>query len=381
MNKKPLIAIMVFAYLLGIGASANFYLKTRPSEETLRLLKMDSAIRADLCARISQDIDNFRESPHTFKRSSLKALLSESTATSKALTINDNDSEPVKFRGLDGKSVVFSCEKEAQKWVKIPTAFPEYYESELALVNGETRLLNADLVPLPQNAVLNQKSKRLALVIGNASYENHPLKNPINDAKDISAALKNSNFRVIELYDADRGNMERSINYFSQELSRYDVGLIYYSGHGIEFSGRNYFIPINADIKSEEEIPRQGFDVTQIVEKMGRSNVKTAIFIIDACRNAPIFSKFKGADSGLAIMQGSAGTVLAYSAAPGHVALDGNGRNSPYTSALLKQLQIPNKKIEDVMKDTAKAVSDETAGRQIPWYNSSLIGDFYFLKK
>jgi len=381
MNKKPLIAIMVFAYLLGIGASATFYLKTRPSEETLRLLKMDSAIRSDLCDRISEDIDNFKESPHTFKRSSLKALLSESTVTSKALTLDANDGEPVKFRGLDGKSVVASCEKEAQKWVKIPTTFPEYYESELALVNGEAGLQNADQVPLPQSAVVSQSTKRLALVIGNASYENHPLKNPINDAKDLSRALKNSNFRVIELYDADRSNMERSINYFSQEVSHYDVGLIYYSGHGIEFAGRNYFIPINADIKSEEEIPRQGFDATQIVEKMGRSNVKTSIFIIDACRNAPIFSKFKGADSGLAIMQGSAGTVLAYSAAPGHVALDGNGRNSPYTSALLKQLQIPNKKIEDVMKDTAKAVSDETAGRQIPWYNSSLIGDFYFLKK
>ena len=215
----------------------------------------------------------------------------------------------------------------------------------------------------------------------NILHNNRPLKNPLNDAKDISAALKNANFRVIELYDADRIKMEHAIDSFSSELGNYNVGLVYYSGHGIEFAGRNYFIPVNADIKSEAEIPRQGFDATQIVEKMGRSNVKTSIFIIDACRNAPIFTKFKGSDSGLAIMQGSTGTVLAYSAAPGHVALDGNGRNSPYTSALLKQLGIPNKKIEDIMKDTAKAVSDDTAGRQVPWYNSSLIGDFYFIKK
>ena len=156
--------------------------------------------------------------------------------------------------------------------------------------------------------------------------------------------LKNAGFKVIELHNANLDEMRRSITDFSEQLVNYEVGLVYYSGHGIEFSGRNYFIPVNANIKTEDEIPRQGFDVTEIVEKMSRNNLKTSIFIIDACRNAPVFSKFRSPKTGLTSMQVSNGSIVAFSAAPGQVAIDGNGRNSPYTKALLQQIQIPNKK-------------------------------------
>ena len=383
MINRNTIIILIVAYILGLGAAWEYYLKTKPTDEQLADLTVDAAIRDDLCTRIDQDLNKFKDYPHSFIRTSLNELVSESTATTKAFTSRQPDNKPVKFRGLNGKSVVSSCEEKARKWVEITTAFPDQYESELAIINNHKSLDQSQSIPRKptSSSAIKSSGKRIALVIGNSAYNNHPLKNPANDAKDISAVLHKEDFKVLELYNADLDEMRRSINSFSEQLTSYDVALVYYSGHGIEFSGRNYFIPVNAQINSEDEIPRQGFDATEIVEKMSRSNIKTSIFIIDACRNAPIFSKFKGTESGLASMQGSTGTVLAFSAAPGHVALDGNGRNSPYTAALIDQMQIPNKKIEDVMKDTARIVSDNTAARQIPWYNSSLIGDFYFVKQ
>lgn len=380
MNERRRLFVLLFFYVLGIAGGWGYYEKKKPSDEQRFFMQIDDVIRNDLCNRITTDLADFKGSPQTFKRSSLKVLISESTSVAQT-HFRKADDRPIKFRGANSESIVASCQEEAARWLKITSVFPELYEAELALVNGKAQPEEPSQVRQAaaiQNANLG---RRLALVVGNSAYDSRPLKNPVNDAKDIGLALRGAGFSVIELYNADLKEMRNAIKAFSDRLKDFDVGLVYYSGHGIEFAGRNYFIPINANIKNEDEIPRQGFDATEIVEKMSRSNVKTSIFIIDACRNAPVFSTFKSAKSGLAVMQGSRGSVVAFSAAPGQVALDGNERNSPYTAALLKQIQIPNKKIEDVMKDAAKLVSDNTAGRQIPWYNSSLVGDFYFSKQ
>lgn len=379
MTERKIILVFVFAYLLGVAGGWGIYNKNKPSEEQKLQMQVEAAIQDGLCDRIRDDIDKYKTTPHTFQRSSIKVLLSESTEASKALVANLPEDHPVKFKGVNG-SVVSTCQKEASQWVKIPTVFPEQYEAEVALIGNKSISDHVDNQLKPNVMAASNNGKRLALVIGNANYP-RPLKNPVNDAKDVGNALKNAGFKVIELYDADLDEMRSSINKFSESLVNYEVGLVFYSGHGIEFSGRNYFIPINANIKTEDEIPRQGFDATTIVEKMSRNNVKTSIFIIDACRNAPVFSKFKSAKSGLSSMQVSNGSIVAFSAAPGQVAIDGNGRNSPYTKALLQQIQIPNKKIEEVMKDTGKLVNENSGGRQVPWYNSSLVGDFYFIKQ
>ncbi len=381
MNERRRLFVLAFFYVLGISGGWGYYEKTKPSDEKRFFMQVDSAIRSDLCSRIADDLTDFKAAPQTFKRSSLKVLISESTTVAQTHFQKVDDDRPIKFRGANSESIVAGCQKEADRWLKISSVFPELYETELALVNGKVKSEEPTQVrqtPAHQNA---NPGKRLALVIGNSSYVSRPLKNPVSDAKDIGLALKGAGFNVIELYNADLKEMRNAIRTFSDQLNAFDVGLVFYSGHGIEFAGRNYFIPIDADIKKEDEIPRQGFDATEIVEKMSRSNVKTSIFIIDACRNAPVFSKFRSAKAGLTEMQGASGSVVAFSAAPGQIALDGNERNSPYTAALLKQIQIPNKRIEDVMKDTAKLVSDKTAGRQLPWYHSSLVGDFYFSKQ
>jgi uncharacterized caspase-like protein len=192
--------------------------------------------------------------------------------------------------------------------------------------------------------------------------------------------LKSAGFKVIEVKNADIFELRSSIKNFEDNLPAYDVGLIYYSGHGIEFKGSNYLIPVDAQLKNEQDIPRQGYDISSILAKMSKANKKTSIFILDACRNNPVFSQYRSAADGLTQMAAPSGAIIAFSAAPGQVASDGNGRNSPYTAALLSKAKVPNKKIEDILKETSQKVSDDTGGRQIPWYNSSLVGDFYFSK-
>jgi len=376
-ERKTIIILAVF-YVLGIAAGWGYY---RSNQEGFLYRGIDSAIRHDLCSRIEDDLKKFKEYPQTTKRSSLNVLIKESMAVVQTQFDGIAPGVVIKFRSVNDESIVSECSKEARRWLKISSLFPELYENEVAIIEG----VAPSAVPNPSETNIagsSNQGRRIALVIGNSKYDNRPLKNPVNDATDMSNALKQVGFKVIELYDAnDRAVIEKAISEYSNQLKDYDVGLVYYSGHGIEYQGRNYFIPVRANINDEEEIPRQGFDATQIVEKMSRNNIKTSIFIIDACRNVPVFSSFKSAKQGLAMMQGTTGSIVAFSAAPGQVALDGNERNSPYTSVLLKQMQTPNKKIEDVIKDTAKLVSEKTQGRQTPWYNSSLVGDFYFVSK
>jgi uncharacterized caspase-like protein len=272
------------------------------------------------------------------------------------------------------------CQSAAKQWVRIATTFPEFYEEEKALVERsepKAIALPRMLPEIPVRAAAGRE-RRLALVLGNASYETRPLKNPINDAKDVAQFLRSVGFSVVEVLNADTKGMEGAIQKFVGDLEKDDVGLLYYSGHGIEFRGRNYLLPVNANIQIEEDIPRQGFDANTVLEKAGHRNAGAIIFVIDACRNAPVYSKFRTAKVGLDAMSAPRGSIVAFSAGPGQLAGDGNGRNSPYTLALLKAAQVPNRRIEDVLKETSKAVGEESDGRQVPWYTSSLIGDFYF---
>lgn len=381
MTPRSTFATLGVFYLLGIAGGWGLHVYRKPSEEQLYFMQVDTAIRKNLCRRIAADLEAFDKSPQTFKRSSLRVLISESIAVVQTQFQSPGTKGAVKFRGASTEPITAECDKDARRWLRISSVFPELFEEEQAVVERTIPPETTSSVAKSNGSAVAHQDRRVALVIGNSKYSGRPLKNPANDSKDIGQALRNVGFSVIELYDADLPKMRDTVKAFSEQVKNYDVALVYYSGHGIEFAGRNYFIPVDADIKNEDEIPRQGLDATEIVERLGKGNIKTTIFILDACRNAPVFSSIKSAKSGLAIMHGSSGSIVAFSAAPGQIALDGNERNSPYASVLLKQIAVPNKKIEDVLKDTARLVSENTQGRQIPWYNSSLVGDFYFLKK
>jgi hypothetical protein len=233
-----------------------------------------------------------------------------------------------------------------------------------------------------QLAVSSGAERRVALVIGNATYKFNPLKNSVNDSTDMARSLRTVGFDVIEANNTTLSQMREATRKFADKLGSSDVGLVYFSGHGIEVKGRNYLIPVNADIKREYEVVDQAFDASQFLEMMdnirGPNNKRVNILIIDACRNNELQRSWRSTNNGLARMDAPGGTFISFATAPGKVAADGEGRNSPYTKHLLQALKQPNIPIEQVFKVVRRNVMDETKGEQIPWENSSLVGDFYF---
>jgi uncharacterized caspase-like protein len=251
-------------------------------------------------------------------------------------------------------------------------------EAELRLAQQQATQTSPTSPTPTQSAI--PTGKRVALVVGNKNYKVRPLANPLNDADDMSRSLRSSGFEVIDLRDATLPQMRSAVRQFGNKLLTYDVGLVYYSGHGVEVKGRNYFIPVNADIMREDEIADQGLDVSLILEKMSTAGKGVNILIVDACRDDPFGRSFRSTSRGLAQMDAPRGTIIAYATSPGKVASDGDvrERNSPYTKHLLRAMQSPNKPIEQVFKEVRRAVQDETKNQQTPWENTSLSGDFFF---
>jgi hypothetical protein len=228
------------------------------------------------------------------------------------------------------------------------------------------------------NNTSSRNLKRIALVIGNANYASAPLKNPLNDAADVSASLRQSGFEVIDQRNATLQEMTRGIREFGDKLLKSDVGLVYYSGHGLEVKGRNYLLPVNASMIREDEIAFQAIDANLILEKMNTAKKSVNILIVDACRDNPFARSFRSVNRGLAQMDAPTGTIVSFSTAPGKTASDGDGRNSPFTKNLVKAMMRADVPIEAMFKEVRKSVVEETKGQQTPWESSSLIGDFYF---
>ena len=222
---------------------------------------------------------------------------------------------------------------------------------------------------------------RLALVIGNSSYESGPLANPANDARLMSSSLGRLGFEVIERRNADQNTMKRAIQEFGARLEKAGaeaVGLFYYAGHGVQLNGRNYLIPTSARIEREADVEIEAVSADWVIEQMRYARNRLNVVILDACRNNPFTRSMRSADRGLATMDAPAGIMIAYSTAPGTVAQDGNGRNSPYTTALTEAMLALHQPVEQVFKQVRKDVLSATAGKQVPWESSSLTGDFYF---
>ena len=241
---------------------------------------------------------------------------------------------------------------------------------------------NSDKNSRQESTQVNSNERRVALVIGNATYKVNPLKNPVNDSTDMARSLRSVGFDVIEANNTTLAQMREVTRRFADKLGSSDVGLVYYSGHGVEVKGKNYLIPVNADIKREYEVIDQAFDASQFLEMMdnirGPNNKRVNILIVDACRNNELQRSWRSTNNGLARMDAPGGTFISFATAPGRVAADGTGRNSPYTKHLLQALKQPNVPIEQVFKVVRRNVMEETKGEQIPWENSSLVGDFYF---
>jgi len=222
--------------------------------------------------------------------------------------------------------------------------------------------------------------ERFALVIGNADYQISPLANALNDAQDIALALENLDFKVTLVENADRRTMRDAIYNFGEKLNKDTVGLFYYSGHAVQYQGENYLIPINAisSIKKRRHLDDEAVKSRYVSTEMTARESQLNFIFLDACRNNPLPAESRGITQGLANSQNAEGTLIAYSTSPGRTAEDGEGRNSPYTKNLLKQIYTPNQPIELMLKDVKNAVSIDTNGEQLPWYESSITGNFCF---
>ena len=244
------------------------------------------------------------------------------------------------------------------------------------------RLINKDergLRVTKKSGQIHQiKEKRVALVIGNSNYRVSPLRNPANDAKVVSATLKNLDFEVISGIDLSAKEIKKQIQKFGEKIRNGGVGLFYFAGHGMQVNRRNYLIPVDAQIESESDVDIESVRADEILAKMDSANNRLNIVILDACRNNPFARSFRSSAGGLATMDSPSGTLIAYATAPGSVASDGTGSNGLYTQALVEKMRIPDIKIEDMFKKVRSAVKAKTSGQQIPWESSSLEGDFYF---
>jgi uncharacterized caspase-like protein len=221
---------------------------------------------------------------------------------------------------------------------------------------------------------------RHALVIGNGAYHHESkLTNPVNDANDIARQLGALGFEVILQTDANRRTMTDAIANFGKRLGKGDVGLFYYSGHGVQAKGRNYLIPVSARIQSDADLEHEAVDAKRVLSHMEDAENALNIVILDACRSNPYKGRYKGNGvKGLARISGTGGTVIAYATEPDNVALDGTERNSPYTKHLLLFMKQPGLKLSEMFNKVGMSVKTETDEKQEPWFSSSPIPDFCF---
>jgi tetratricopeptide (TPR) repeat protein len=225
------------------------------------------------------------------------------------------------------------------------------------------------------------QEQRLALLIGNSNYTHGgSLPNPVNDVRAMAKVLEGLGFTVMKYEDCSQKNMKQAMDKFGRKLKGKNVGLFFYSGHGFQVNGYNYLLPIDAKLESEHDAEYDCVRAGRILAKMEAAGSKTNIVILDACRDNPFTRSWRrGTEgSGLAFMNAPSGSLIAYSTAPGKTALDGRGINSPYTSALLKNIDTPNITVLQMFQRVRSTVMKQSDKKQIPWESTSLRGDFYF---
>jgi hypothetical protein len=220
-------------------------------------------------------------------------------------------------------------------------------------------------------------SQRVALVIGNSAYDNMPLKNPVNDATDIGAALKRLNFDVDIQTNANKRKMLDAIYRFANKLKRAEIGFFFYAGHGMQIRGANYLIPVGTDVKSCGDVEYEAVHAGRILSKMEEAGNSLNMVVLDACRNNPFRGVFRSTGRGLAKMDAPVGSIIAYATSPGSVAHDGLDRNGMFTKHLLQAIERRDLTVRDVFDKAGLGVMKETERAQVPWVHSSPMEPIY----
>ncbi len=220
---------------------------------------------------------------------------------------------------------------------------------------------------------------RVALVIGNGTYETVPsLTNPLNDARDVSTALRDLGFEVFTVTDASQGGTAAALDDFGEAARRSDVALFYYAGHAFSVGGRNYLVPTDLVPGTAEQIVTQTVPLDDVLAVLEEAPGIRLVFL-DACRDNPLgLQSPQGIEGGLARVGSSANFFVSYATQPGAVAFDGDGRNGTFTEALLSHIHTPAQTLTDMMISVRRDVIASSGGQQIPWENSSLTQQFAF---
>ncbi|WP_167407190.1 caspase family protein [Bradyrhizobium forestalis] len=242
--------------------------------------------------------------------------------------------------------------------------------------------VSAQVAPAqPAPAALQGPEQRVALVIGNANYQNAPqLANPDDDAQSMAQFLNSAGFEVVAATDLTQNDMLRVVQDFSAKVASRGpntVAMVYYAGHGVQLAGENYLVPVDAKVSSPAELVNNSVRLVDVMSTLETIPSRMRIVILDACRNNP-FPQVNDAGRGLAIVDAPNGSIVGYSTAPGAEALDGTNGHSPYTQAFLNVAREPNVPIEQLFKRVRLQVNQTTSGAQIPWESSSLTSDFTF---
>ena len=221
--------------------------------------------------------------------------------------------------------------------------------------------------------------KRYALLIGNAAYSSAPLANPVNDVRAMSHSLRSAGFEVVSAENVGRIELLRLVRDFGNKLLiSGGVGLFYFAGHGLQIKGRNYLVPVDAQVTGEDEASYDSMDADFVLQKMGEAKNRVNIIILDACRNNPFVKTRAAGGGGLAQMDAPVGSLVAYATAPGSVASDGVGANGLYTQHLVTAIAQKGLAVEEVFKQVRANVRRDSQGKQIPWENTALEGQFFF---
>lgn len=244
------------------------------------------------------------------------------------------------------------------------------------------RVLASGLLILAGAAASAQGPSRVALLIGNSAYADAPLRNPLNDVREVAASLKTLGFEVTLRENLGSSEMREALRRFVLSARTAEVRLIYYAGHGLQLRGRSYLLPVGAKIDSETDVLEKTADASELVEQLSAIDKGANLVIIDACRVHPMFSgsrRMWAVKQGLSKMTAPTGTVVAFSTRPGQVARDGRGAVSVYTRHLTQTLkEAPGLPIEVFFKRVRAGVVAETNNRQVPWESSDLNGELCF---
>lgn len=226
-------------------------------------------------------------------------------------------------------------------------------------------------------------AKQVALVIGNSDYARAPdLRNPGNDARAMAETLRGLGFELVgggARLNRSRSEMARDLQAFGERLGPGDTALFYYAGHGVGLDGENWLIPTDDQaIEVQEDVPDFALSARNVLRRMQMRGQGVNLLFFDACRDNPLPARTRAAAGpGLTRMNAPYGSLIAYAAAPGKPAIDGSGEHGVFTGALLKHLDDPGLRIEDVLIRTTREVHESTNGAQTPWRESSLTEAVY----